>query len=201
MNCFCKGFRKTHLIKIVVVVASMFTTLSSHAAYYNGGDWGGTDLTLLNGDSLSGTFTNVGMFNIQNGAVISGGASNLSVSAGSILINGSLNGLNSPSYDLSLLAQTTITLNGSLAYWQNIALMANLIAIGDSASITNGTGTVAPISGIFPPSGFGGGSISLRDGNISLGGGNVSLATPIPAAAWLLGSGLLGLMGIRRRNA
>jgi hypothetical protein len=25
--------------------------------------------------------------------------------------------------------------------------------------------------------------------------------TPIPAAAWLLGSGLMGLVGIRRRNA
>ena len=201
MNCFCKGFRKTHLIKIVVVVASMFTTLSAHAAFYNGGDWGGADLTLLNGDSLSGTFTNVGLFTIQNGALISGGASNLSVSAGSILIDGSLNGLISPDYDLSLLAQTTITLNGSLAYWQNIALVANLIAFGGSASMTNGAGMVAPISGVFPPSGFGGGSISLREGNISLGGGNVNLATPIPAAACLLGSGLLGLMGIKRLNS
>jgi hypothetical protein len=27
-----------------------------------------------------------------------------------------------------------------------------------------------------------------------------ALATPIPAAAWLLGSGLLGLAGIRRRR-
>ncbi|NVN98839.1 MAG: VPLPA-CTERM sorting domain-containing protein [Geobacteraceae bacterium] len=25
-------------------------------------------------------------------------------------------------------------------------------------------------------------------------------ATPIPAAAWLLGSGLLGLVGVRRRK-
>jgi hypothetical protein len=26
-------------------------------------------------------------------------------------------------------------------------------------------------------------------------------AVPVPAAVWLLGSGLLGLIGIRRRNA
>jgi hypothetical protein len=35
------------------------------------------------------------------------------------------------------------------------------------------------------------------DGSTTL----AALPTPIPAAAWLLGSGLLGLVGIRRRNA
>jgi hypothetical protein len=33
-------------------------------------------------------------------------------------------------------------------------------------------------------------------------GANIDVTpTPIPAAAWLLGSGLLGLIGIRRRNS
>jgi hypothetical protein len=45
------------------------------------------------------------------------------------------------------------------------------------------------------------GSASVPDNIIGGFGANLDVvATPIPAAAWLLGSGLLGLVGIRRRN-
>jgi hypothetical protein len=52
---------------------------------------------------------------------------------------------------------------------------------------------------------FGSASIGngLNDPNTIIGGfgANIDVTpTPIPAAAWLLGSGLLGLVGIRRRN-
>ncbi|MCB9674515.1 MAG: putative metal-binding motif-containing protein [Alphaproteobacteria bacterium] len=41
------------------------------AATYTGGDWGGADLTLQSGDALSGTFTNVGTFQVGPGASVS----------------------------------------------------------------------------------------------------------------------------------
>jgi hypothetical protein len=38
------------------------------------------------------------------------------------------------------------------------------------------------------------------DGSAVLSGGPAPVTTPIPAAAWLLGSGLLGMVGIRRKS-
>ncbi|MBT0666133.1 VPLPA-CTERM sorting domain-containing protein [Geobacter pelophilus] len=41
---------------------------------------------------------------------------------------------------------------------------------------------------------------TLANGSTVLSGGTAPVATPIPAAAWLLGSGLLGMVGIRRKS-
>ena len=41
-----------------------------HAAVIQGGDWGGADLVVANGDILSGTFTNVGRFEVPSTAYV-----------------------------------------------------------------------------------------------------------------------------------
>jgi hypothetical protein len=44
-------------------------------------------------------------------------------------------------------------------------------------------------------------SVTFHDaGNDGYAVDNISTATPIPGAVWLLGSGLLGLIGLRRRT-
>jgi hypothetical protein len=160
-------------------------TSPAHAFFYAGGDWGGGDLTLLNGDSLSGTFSNIGRFYIPAGALISGSTNNLVVNAGKILIDGSLSGLPNPGYDLKLNSLTDLILNGSLGNWKNIWLSANQslqINSTSTISLLDG-GTLSAITAALPPQ------------------TPISVTTPLPAAAWLLGSGLLGLAGIRRRNS
>jgi hypothetical protein len=171
--------RKALLITLLLALTILTVTLPAHANFYFGSDWGGRDLTLLNGDTLSGTFSNVGQLYIPAGATISGSTDNLVVNAGRILIDGSLTGLPTPGYNLNLSSLTDIILNGSINSWNNIGLTAN------QAIVLSGTSTISLLEGgnltaIVPPS--------------------ISITTPIPAAAWLFGSALLGLAGIRRKR-
>jgi hypothetical protein len=213
---------KNHAVALLIALVALVATPSAQASYYGGGDWGGRDLTLLNGDSLSGTFSNVGQFYIPTGALVSGSAANLVVNASSFLIDGSLAGLAIPGYDLMLLARTNFILNGALSSWKNIFLGGSYVTISNNASIstTPNTTPYAPSTGgitltaggsVSTGGSFGGNEVIGRSQEIVLGSGgsililpinleSTAFVTPIPAAAWLLGSGLLGLIGIRRRS-
>lgn len=60
---------------------------------YDGGDWGGDDLILSDGDILNGTFTNVGAFEVPSGAtVFVANGVPLELHAETILIDGELIG-------------------------------------------------------------------------------------------------------------
>jgi hypothetical protein len=213
---------KNHAVALLIALFALVATPSAQASYYAGGDWGGRDLTLLNGDSLSGTFSNVGQFYIPTGALVSGSAGNLVVNASSFLIDGSLAGLAIPGYDLMLLAQTNFILNGALSSWKNIWLGGSNVTISNSASIStipNATPYTPVTGGLTLTAGgslsmrgsVGGNEVAGRSQEILLGSGGSILilpinldsavvVTPIPAAAWLLGSGLLGLAGLRKRK-
>jgi hypothetical protein len=73
-----------------------------------------------------------------------------------------------------------------------------LFAIGGSSTLygMTGNGSSATSGEVF---GYKLGTISFSSGDVLTFTGNSS-AVPIPAAVWLLGSGLLGLLGIGRRN-
>jgi hypothetical protein len=172
---------KNQAVAFLFALIALVATPSAQAYYYTGGDWGGGDLTLLNGDSLSGTFSNVGQFYIPNGALVSGSTANLVVNAATARIDGSLSGVPDTGYNLEIYSLTNIILNGSISSWKNIWLAANqyiLISERSSISLLDG-GSLAAVTPISTP---------------------LNISTPIPAAAWLLGSGLLGLFGIRRRK-
>jgi hypothetical protein len=71
----------------------------------------------------------------------------------------------------------------------------DLIGYGTTANYNNGrpvTTAVSNTTAVF----------QANDGTLSIGtpAPHAATPTPIPAAAWLLGSGLLGLAGIRRRK-
>jgi hypothetical protein len=218
---------KNKIILTLAVSLILAGTLPASASFYGGGDWGGGNLTLLDGDSLSGTFSNVGLFYIPTGAVISGSSDNLSINAGTIRIDGSLSGLPSPGYDLKLTSLADLILSGSIASWNYTQLAANSIILSNGSSISGVGGATSSITLLGSTSGtvlLGGGNssvtISVGSGagsgylppsdailisaptQLALGGGSVSItSTPIPAAAWLFCSGILGLAEIRRRQS
>jgi len=84
---------------------------------------------------------------------------------------------NSTDFDVfaSINKEVPVTIN------QNITYLANAYSISANNALT------------LPG--------TIYDGALYTAGANIDVTpTPIPAAAWLLGSGLLGLVGIRRKN-
>ena len=73
---------------------------------------------------------------------------------------------------------------------------AHVFEITDS---TSGTLNNLVLSNLTP-AGVGTWYFDVDNGSTPFRVGGASVVTPIPAAAWLLGSGLLGLVGIRRRQ-
>lgn len=79
-----------HLLSASVLLAF---ALPSSAAIITGANYGGANLTLNNGDIISGTFINVGSFIIPNAVTVYlAGGSPLAVSAKNIAIQGILSG-------------------------------------------------------------------------------------------------------------
>jgi hypothetical protein len=89
-------------------------------------------------------------------------------------------GYGAPTAFGNLQVNSGITFNADAFYYLGNGESANQITFG-SASRTTGLNGAETVIGGF--------------------GANIDVTpTPIPAAAWLLGSGLLGLIGLRRRN-
>ena len=66
----------------------------------------------------------------------------------------------------------------------------DVTAAGTSATVTVNSATILPSSSAFP------GFHPAFSGNLT----QVPPSVPVPAAAWLMGSGLLGLVGVARRR-
>ncbi len=208
---------EAHIITMFVALFVLSTNSPAHADFYVGGDWGGRDLLLADGDSLSGSFSNVGQLYIPVGALVTGGADNLTINAGRVLIDGVLSGLPVPGYGLNLSSQSDLTLNGSLNSWNNLWLSASSIAINGNIQLLAASNAIGDNNWLSAGLSILNGRISILDSTtftspqpvvltqiispVDLQAGSLELVpTPIPAAAWLLGSGLLGLAGIRRRQ-
>jgi hypothetical protein len=178
----------------------------AHAYLYTGGDWGGGNLSLVNGDTLSGNFINVGLFQINNGAIVTSASELLGIYANNIYIDGTLKFENFAHPQLTLSSQTSVvftpntfinTGNGDINLISNPTNPGGGIIKPPAGGILLSGGGIIEIP-TLPP---GGSEISLSDGGISLGGGgNISLATPIPATMPLLGSGLAVLGLLRKRT-
>lgn len=67
-------------------------------------------------------------------------------------------------------------------------------AVGDTGAVTVVYSTITPASGDFP------GFHPAFNGSLSKVSGGTPPPIPVPAAAWLMGSGLIGLIGVARRR-
>ena len=83
------------LVALALVAAFGLSSVAPHAdaATITGGDKGGADITVANGDVLSGTLTNVGTFTIPAGVTVTvAPGTALSITAVKIVIDGVLDG-------------------------------------------------------------------------------------------------------------
>ena len=85
------------MIARLLLPALLLVGTAARAAVLASGDYGGANLTVANGDTLSGTYTNVGLFSVPAGvtgfvASLTSGP-NLSVYASTVSIAGVLNGI------------------------------------------------------------------------------------------------------------
>jgi predicted extracellular nuclease len=76
----------------------------------------------------------------------------------------------------------------------------DLIGYGSSANFNNGKGAISNLSLTTAVFQNDAGALTVGPTSLHAQSDYNSTPTPIPAAAWLLGSGLLGLVGIRRRK-
>jgi len=158
------------------------------------------------GDSVVGLTTYKGYGSFTNGAAsVTLGSNFISATDNSVgtpfFATGSLNwtgdSLVMLSFDYTISGNGTSGANNWIQYGD-----ALFLSVGPTTLSANGSGHV---SQLYDMSTFGGGPLMVQayaDGLASsVTISNISATpTPIPAAAWLLGSGLLGLVGIRRKN-
>ncbi|MDO8739616.1 ice-binding family protein [Candidatus Deferrimicrobium sp.] len=95
------------------------------------------------------------------------------------------------SFEGNILASTSITLNNS-------ATILNGRALAQTGTVTMDTNT---ISIVCPTGGAGNGGPGYSGGLVYDSAGRIVPTVPIPSAVWLLGSGLLGLVGLKRRSS
>lgn len=119
---------------------------------------------------------------------LTGGISNLSLPSGTTLLSGSFTATNVIELPLG---QLQLDIAGATFGNSHNSSIFNYFGIPDSYTSPDA------LSLTFTDAGINGGIISssILSGNIE----ESPQPTPIPAAAWLLGSGLMGLAGMRKR--
>lgn len=183
---------KKLLMALVLATAGLATTVPASASFYSGGDWYGQNLSLADGDQLSGEFFNIGLLTLPTGATVSGVGSLLRLNASQININGNLWGSQNQSGQLFLNSASNITLNGTLAYWTSVDISAGSsvylggqLQVSDKASFSTGTNGSVRVGTSPSGSVLTGGSVTLwaghsgsafTEGSISFGGGTSSSA-------------------------
>ena len=181
---------------------STAVSLNGYSVQYNSA----TGINAWSTTTLSGSIAAYGYFLIREGSASAVFANTLPVSD---LVGASGTGATGL-LNLSATAGKVALINGTAALAANNASPAvgsfvDLIGFGTTANnttgnlvstaVTNQTAVIRGQGGLANTF-----TVGAPTPHNSLSPANVPTPTPIPAAAWLLGSGLLGLMGIRRRT-
>ena len=134
---------------------------------------------------------NIWEFNGGGSISVTGGISQLSIASGSTLLNGSFS--SATVTEFPLLGQLKFDIVGAAFNDVDHQLIYNHFNIPTDFASSEGM-NLSFIANGAANGGFA--SSSIASGNIV----DVPTPTPLPAAAWLLGSGLMGLVGIRRKK-
>lgn len=209
-----KQFRRRifDLLTLAAITAAVFISSTNAYAYFTweGGDWGGGDLVPANGDILSGTFTNIGRFIIEDGVSVYGGSSLVALGTYETLINGTFSGGAALSPSLDIVSQTSITLGGMLDQWASVSLTGQPISFlpGSLISLISAEGDIIGIKPDIPlisspiEDPLVNDSLAQRSREFTgvSGGGIIPLSpVPLPSAFLLFGPGLAVAALARRR--
>lgn len=185
-------YGKTKMCKMffftLCLVTSLFMSSPAHSLLITGSDWNGMDLIPGGGDSLSGIFTNVGLFRINGGSTVSYGTK-LDIFANFISIYGSLSSNGLPGSSLYLNSNTDIYLAPS----------GSISASGEGSTLTFVGGSIVLDGSIITPTG----TYPQDFGNkVITSGHDITVRpsiVPIPPSVILFGSAIAGLGLLRRR--
>lgn len=183
---------------LTAATALMGVALPAHATDWVGGDWGGADLVVAYGDTLSGDFVNVGAFVVPVGVTVAvANGVPLTVNASSITVAGFLDADGSGfagGGDCYFPCQTTGFGPGGGASGPSHGGGGGHAGVGGLASAVLGTGQPYGTSDdrAYLPMGSGGGAASYgypwSPGGA--GGGSVLLVAP-----WVQVDGIIGADG------
>lgn len=148
----------------------------------------GSDGALQDVTLAKGTFTDFFNFNIAAPSEVATSVQNHAFKAGTKNVR-----------DISGLTMAIFNTNGTLGNMLDDTQIGSSLSSGDSSFDTLSSGNYyAKVTG--NATGTLGGHYSVQMVADPIITSNVSTVVPVPAAAWLLGSGLLGLVGMTRRK-
>jgi hypothetical protein len=191
---------KRHMIKLLVIAVIMFAATSAFADYSYNFD--------VNTSSVMGQ---TGYIELQFNPGISSGSASAVIT--NFTSDGTFGGAPAVTGAVTGALPTTVTINNTtgwndyyqaITFGNGVQFSLNLAGSPDNSFGLSfyGSDGVTPLL-TSDPSGFATTiDMNANSAAINNNSSQVSVAaTPIPAAAWLFGSGLMGLAGIRRRMA
>ena len=165
---------------------------------YNVGDsftTSGVTVTAQDFTFSSGVTTNLGFSDVENGGLANGSGNELEVN--NILLDFAVGNVTSLDFAFGEFGgNLNLRVNGVFQNFENFVQLDGLNIGGALVSVVNGLGNdQGTVSLTGPISDFALGGQEFYIDDLRTSG-----AVPLPASVLLLGSGLLGLLGIRRRN-
>jgi len=170
--------------------------LSGHASAATIG-WGSAPATIYAGDSFSLNITGSGFTSNVDGGGVNFSYDSSILNVASVSINGSVWDFGGAGISTGSIDNGTGTVDGIMVNTFSVVTGSFDVATIQFQAIGSGTSALNLTEYALNPWASGGALIDPILANSSL---TVLQSVPVPAAVWLFGSGLIGLIGVARRK-